>query len=64
MTAQQTEHKSFGNAAEARTIPNNQAEIVKVGDMAIGRLMPQPGWRWSKRHQADRWHGELRGAAP
>lgn len=30
-----------------REFPNGQAEIVKVGDAELGRLVLQPGWRWS-----------------
>jgi len=43
----ETEHKSFDNGAEIREFPNGRAEIVTVGDVEIGRLILQPGWRWS-----------------
>ncbi len=44
---QRTEHKSFGQADELREFPNGRAEILTLGDAEIGRLILQPGWRWS-----------------
>jgi hypothetical protein len=44
---QQTEHKTFNKADEVREFPNGKAEILNVGDAQIGRLVLQPGWRWS-----------------
>jgi hypothetical protein len=44
---QTTEHKTFTTPDEVREFPNGRAEIVKVGDAEIGRLVFQPGWRWS-----------------
>jgi hypothetical protein len=43
-----TEHKSFGQPEEVRRFPNGHAEILKVGGSEVGRLVFQPGWRWSK----------------
>lgn len=45
---QMTEHKSFENPDELREFPNGKAEILRVGGTEIGRLVFQPGWRWSK----------------
>ena len=47
-TTQETEHKSFEAADEVRTFPNGEVQILKVGGAEIGRLVLQPGWRWSK----------------
>ena len=44
---QETEHKSFTTPDETRNFPNGCAEILGVGDSQIGRLVLQPGWRWS-----------------
>jgi hypothetical protein len=44
---QQTEHRSFDKADDVREFPNGRAEILKVGDAEIGRLVFDPGWRWS-----------------
>ena len=44
---QQTEHRSFGAPDETREFPHGRAEIVKVGGGEVGRLVFEPGWRWS-----------------
>src|SRR3984885_4696502 len=44
---QSTEHCSFEKPDEVREFPNGRAEILKVGGVEIGRLVFQPGWRWS-----------------
>ncbi len=45
----ETEHKSFGQPDETREFPigQAQAQIVLVGGAEVGRLIFQPGWRWS-----------------
>ena len=45
---QATEHKSFSKPDEVRTFPNGRAEILRVGGVEVGRLIFEPGWRWSK----------------
>ena len=40
-------HRSFGSPDETRSFANGKAEILRVGDSDIGRLILQPGWRWS-----------------
>jgi hypothetical protein len=47
MATQTTEHVSFEAPDEVRKFPHGRVEIVKVGDAEIGRLVLQPGWRWS-----------------
>jgi hypothetical protein len=44
---QVTEHKSFAQPDETRPFPHGQAEILRIGDAEVGRLVLQPGWRWS-----------------
>ncbi len=44
---QTVEHESFGSPAEIREFPHGRAEILTVGDATIGRLVLEPGWRWS-----------------
>lgn len=44
---QQTQHRSFDKADEVRQFPNGRAEILNVGDAEVGRLVFEPGWRWS-----------------
>jgi len=45
---QATQHRSFQTPDETRAFPNGRAEIVKIGDAEVGRLVFEPGWRWSK----------------
>jgi hypothetical protein len=42
-----TEHRSFGQPDETREFPNGRAELLKLGGGEVGRLVLQPGWRWS-----------------
>jgi len=44
---QKTEHKAFTKPDEVREFPNGRAEILKIGDGEVGRLVFKPGWRWS-----------------
>jgi hypothetical protein len=44
---QQTEHVSFRTPDEVRRFPHGRAEILKVGGGEVGRLVLEPGWRWS-----------------
>ena len=45
---QSTEHRDFAEPDEVRTFTLGRAEILKVGGADIGRLVFQPGWRWSE----------------
>jgi hypothetical protein len=44
---QSRQHKHFEQPDETREFPHGRAEIVKVGEGEVGRLIFQPGWRWS-----------------
>jgi hypothetical protein len=44
---QTVEHESFSRPSETRTFTHGVAEILEVGDSTIGRLLLEPGWRWS-----------------
>lgn len=44
---QKTEHKSFARPDETRVFPRGRAEILRVAGADVGRLVFQPGWRWS-----------------
>lgn len=44
---QETQHKSFVEPTEVREFPNGRAEIVSIGEGEVGRLVFEPGWRWS-----------------
>lgn len=47
-TDQQTQHGSFQRPDERRAFPNGHADILNMGRGEVGRLVFQPGWRWSK----------------
>jgi len=42
------EHRSFEAADETREFPHGRAAILNVGGGQVGRLVFEPGWRWSK----------------
>ncbi|MBV8775235.1 MAG: cupin domain-containing protein [Deltaproteobacteria bacterium] len=48
MSETKAEQKSFRSPGETRAFPNGKAEILKIGGAQIGRLVFEPGWRWSK----------------
>ncbi|MBF4770288.1 cupin domain-containing protein [Nocardioides agariphilus] len=48
LTGQQIEQRDFARSDEVRTFERGYAEILRVGGMEIGRLVFQPGWRWSE----------------
>jgi len=43
----ETEHKRFEEPDETREFPNGRAEILKIGGGEVGRMVFEPGWRWS-----------------
>ena len=43
-----SEHKTFTKPDETREFPCGRAEILNIGGGQVGRLVFQPGWRWSK----------------
>ena len=42
-----TEHRDFGAPDEIRRFDHGQAEILDMDSGTIGRLVLNPGWRWS-----------------
>ena len=40
--------KNIDEPDEVVHFPNVQTDIVHLGDLTVGRLVNQPGWRWSK----------------
>src|SRR3984893_4429983 len=47
VTTHRTEHKSFAKPEEGRDFPNGRAEMLTLGGSEVGRLVLEPGWRWS-----------------
>jgi len=44
---QQTSHRTFAKPDETREFPHGRAEILTIDETPIGRLVFEPGWRWS-----------------
>lgn len=42
------QRKSLDLPDETRTIPNGRTDIWNLGDFVVGRIVFEPGWRWSK----------------
>lgn len=42
------ERKDFANPDEVRTFDKGRLELVNVGNGTVGRLVLEPGWRWSE----------------
>jgi len=43
-----TEHRDFSHPDEVRTFEKGRAEILNTSGGSVGRLVLEPGWRWSK----------------
>src|SRR5574337_1860041 len=42
------QRKSLHNPDQIRRFANGRMDIVTLDEMAVGRFVFQPGWRWSK----------------
>lgn len=42
------QRKSFASPDQVRAFPTGRIEIVTLDEMAVGRFVFRPGWRWSK----------------
>jgi len=47
-SVQAVEHASFAAPTEVRAFPHGRLELVNIGGADIGRLVLEPGWRWSE----------------
>jgi hypothetical protein len=47
-TTLSTAKKSIDAPDEVREIPKARLELVKLGDTLFGRMIAQPGWKWSE----------------
>lgn len=43
-----SERKSFNTPDEVRPFGKGKTEIVNIGGATIGRLVVEPGWKWSQ----------------
>src|SRR5690242_20413094 len=46
-TRVETEQRSFDDPDEIRRFANGRVEILNVGGGVVGRIICEPGWRWS-----------------
>ena len=42
------QRKGFDRPDQARHFPHGKIDVVQLGEVAVGRFLFQPGWRWSK----------------
>jgi len=42
------EHKQFAQPDEVRTFDKGRLELLNIGEGVVGRLVLEPGWRWSE----------------
>jgi hypothetical protein len=42
-----TEQKTFAEPDEVREFPNGRLELLEIGNGQVGRIIAEPGWRWS-----------------
>lgn len=42
------QRRSFLAPDEVRAFPSGRVEVVRLGDVAVGRFSLSPGWRWSQ----------------
>ena len=47
-TRQHTEQRDFASPDDVRTFSHGRLEVLRIGGSEIGRLVLQPGWRWSE----------------
>lgn len=45
--ASRAECKKFGHPDEVRTFSHGKVELVNIAGGTVGRLILEPGWRWS-----------------
>ena len=46
-TEHRIEHRAFARADEVREFPRGRLELLTLAGAPVGRLVLQPGWRWS-----------------
>lgn len=42
------QRRRFSDSSDVRQFAHGRAQVVEIGDLVIGRLEYQPGWRWSE----------------
>ena len=44
----QLRRKRFDQPDEVRVVEKARVELVELGELAVGRAIFEPGWRWSE----------------
>ena len=44
----QLEVKSFSSPSEVKKFEKGKVELIKISNAAIGKMIYEPGWKWSK----------------
>jgi len=44
---EKAERRSFASPDEVREFPHGRVELIKVGEVTLGRATLEPGWKWS-----------------
>jgi hypothetical protein len=44
----QLRRKRFDHPDEVRSVEKGRIELVELGELAVGRAIFEPGWRWSE----------------
>ncbi|MCX5768779.1 MAG: cupin domain-containing protein [Candidatus Hydrogenedentes bacterium] len=44
---EKAERKSFDSPDEVREFPHGRLELIRVGEVTLGRATLEPGWKWS-----------------
>ena len=45
---QRSQWRTFATADEVRSFERGRVELVEIGGGHVGRLVLEPGWRWSE----------------
>jgi hypothetical protein len=48
ISSMQLRRKRFDRPDEIRTVEKARIELVELGELAVGRAIFEPGWRWSE----------------
>ena len=41
------QRRRFSEPSDVRTFPHGRVEVVELDDTVVGRMVCEPGWRWS-----------------
>jgi len=44
---EKAKRRSFASPDEVREFPHGRVELIKMGEVTVGRATLEPGWKWS-----------------